>query len=253
MNGRFSDHFAAVAAQYADSRPRYPDSLFDWLAAQCAPRDLAWDCGAGSGQASIALARHFTRVIATDASAAQIAQAQPDPRVEYRVAPAECSTIDDASADLVIVAQALHWFDLDRFYAEVRRVLRPGGLIAAWSYGVLAVEGAAVNTMVQRFYHDEVGPYWPPERRHVENAYRELRFPFERIAAPDFEMSLHWNLAQLLGYFRSWSATARYIERRGDDPVARLAPQLAAYWGDAGQLREIRWPLALLAGRCATP
>ena len=253
MNGRFSDHFAAVAAQYADSRPRYPDSLFDWLAAQCAPRDLAWDCGAGSGQASIALARHFTRVIATDASAAQIAQAQPDPRVEYRVAPAECSTIDDASAELVIGAQALHWFDLDRFYAEVRRVLRPGGLIAAWSYGVLAVEGAAVNTMVQRFYHDEVGPYWPPERRHVENAYRELRFPFERIAAPDFAMSLHWNLAQLLGYFCSWSATARYIERRGDDPVARLASQLAAYWGDAGQLREIRWPLALLAGRCATP
>jgi len=249
MNGGFSDHFASVATHYADSRPAYPAALFDWLAAQCATRDLAWDCGAGSGQASVALARHFARVIATDASAAQIAQAQPDPRVEYRVAPAERSTLDDASADLVIVAQALHWFDLDRFYAEVRRVLRPGGVLAAWSYGVLAVEGEAVNAAVQHFYHDEVGPYWPPERRHVESAYRELPFPFERIAAPAFAMSLHWNLAQLLGYFRSWSATGRYIEQCGDDPVARLEPQLAACWGDVLETREIRWPLALLAGR----
>lgn len=249
----FRDHFSANAARYAQCRPSYPPELAHHLASLAPTTAVAWDAGCGSGQLSVLLAQCFAKVIATDASAAQIAQAQPDPRVEYRVAPAECSTIDDASADLVIVAQALHWFDLDRFYAEVRRVLRPGGLIAAWSYGVLAVEGAAVNTMVQRFYHDEVGPYWPPERRHVENAYRELRFPFERIAAPDFAMSLHWNLAQLLGYFCSWSATARYIERRGDDPVARLASQLAAYWGDAGQLREIRWPLALLAGRCATP
>lgn len=253
MSGGFSDHFATVAGHYADSRPRYPDALFDWLAAQCAQRDLAWDCGAGSGQASIALASRFARVIATDASAAQIAQAQPDPRVEYRVAPAERSTLDDAGVDLVIVAQALHWFDLERFYAEVRRVLRPGGVIAAWSYGVLAVEGAAVDAAVQRFYHDDVGPYWPPERRHVESAYRDLPFPFERVAAPAFAMGLRWNLAQLLGYFRSWSATARYVEQRGDDPVARLEPQLAACWGDAERTREIRWPLALLAGRCTTP
>ncbi|MDD5295758.1 MAG: class I SAM-dependent methyltransferase [Rhodocyclaceae bacterium] len=248
MSGNFKDHFASVAAQYSENRPSYPPALFDWLARLCPAHDLAWDCGAGSGQASLELARHFSRVLATDASAAQIGQAQPHARIAYRVAPAEESGLPDQACDLVVVAQALHWFDLERFYREVRRVLKPGGVVAAWSYGVLEVEGDEVNAVVQRFYHDEVGPWWPPERRHVESGYRELAFPFSRIAAPPFAMALSWNLPQLLGYFRSWSATAACLKARGRDPVADLEPQLRACWGDAKGERLVQWPLALLAG-----
>lgn len=249
MTTPFSDHFASVARHYADSRPTYPPVLFDWLASQCGEHGLAWDCGAGSGQASLELARHFSRVIATDASAAQIAQAAPHPRIEYRVAPAEESGLEECSADLVIVAQALHWFDLDRFYAEVRRVLKPGGVIAVWSYGVQEVENDAVNAIVQHFYAQEVGPYWPPERHHVETGYRELPFPFTPIAVPPFAMQLQWTLGHLLDYFRSWSATAAYVKAKGSDPVAALEPRLKACWGDPAQQRTVTWPLALLAGR----
>lgn len=245
----FSDHFGAVAGSYADFRPGYPPELFAWLAAQCAGQELAWDCGAGSGQASVALAAHFARVHATDASADQVAHAEPHPCVEYRVAPAEQSGLPDRSADLVTVAQALHWFDLPAFYAEVRRALKPGGVIAAWTYGVHVTEGDEVNAVVRHFYEHVVGPCWPPERRHVENGYRELPFPFTRIAAPEFTMQVRWPLAQLLGYLGSWSATARYRKLNGSDPLPALRQQLLPLWGDPAQARSVSWPLSLLAGR----
>lgn len=249
MAENFQDHFGSVATHYARSRPSYPAELFHWLAGQCGARELAWDCGAGNGQASLELARHFRQVLATDASAGQIAAAIPHARIEYRVAPAEESGLPPGAADLVVVAQALHWFDLNRFYAEVRRVLKSDGLVAAWSYGVLKLEGEEVDTLVQHFYRDEVGPFWPPERRHVESAYRELPFPFVPVAAPAFAMSLSWTLEQVLGYFRSWSATAGFIQARGHDPVAALAARLGAAWGEPERPRRVQWPLALLAGR----
>ena len=249
MSDTFNDRFGSVAAHYASSRPTYPATLFDWLAAQCSSRDVAWDCGAGSGQASLELTKYFNHVVATDASDAQIAQATAHPRITYRVAPAENSRIQTQSADIVIVAQALHWFDLNQFYAEATRVLKPDGVIAAWSYGMLIVEGDEVNALVQQFYSDDLGAYWPPERRHVENGYRDFAFPFRRISPPPFSMRTHWNLEQLLGYFRSWSATAQFIKTHGVDPVAIVEQRLRTCWGDADRVREIDWPLAMLAGR----
>jgi SAM-dependent methyltransferase len=248
MNKNFKDHFGPVAADYVKNRPNYPADLFDWIADQCKAHDLAWDCGTGSGQAAIGLVPHFDRVLATDASVAQIAQTIGHPKIEYRVAPAERCALNNKSADLAIIAQALHWFDLDHFYAEVARVLKPGGLVVAWSYGVLKVEGEEINALVQRFYHDEVGPYWPLERRHVEAGYRDLPFPFTHIPAPPFSMIAFWNLEQLLGYFRSWSATSRFIKDNGVDPVSNLELILREHWRDADQHRRIEWPLAILAG-----
>lgn len=243
------DHFSRVATAYAESRPSYPAKLFDWLASLCAARECALDVATGSGQAAIELALRFTRVVATDLSAGQIALARPAANIAYRVAPAEASGLDDHSADLVAIAQALHWLDLDRFYGEVRRVLKPGGVVAAWTYGVLHVEGDAVDALVQRFYSETVGPWWPAERRHVETAYRELAFPFARIAAPPFEMAIAWTLPQLLGYFRSWSATGRYIAANGGDPVAAMEPEFARAWGDPSAPRMVTWPLGVIAGR----
>ncbi|HEY5801753.1 MAG TPA: class I SAM-dependent methyltransferase [Burkholderiaceae bacterium] len=249
MSTGFQDHFNAVAAAYADFRPTYPAALYDWLASQCAQRELVWDCAAGSGQASVDLARHFARVVATDASPAQIADARPAVNVEYRVARAESSGLPDASCDLVTVAQALHWFDLPSFYAEARRVLKQGGVLAVWSYGVQHVDGACVDATVQRYYNDTVGPYWPPERVHVENGYRNLAFPFPQIDAPELTMQVQRTLEQLLGYLASWSATARYRAQTGHDPIPALRAELAAVWGDAAIARAVRWPLAIRAGR----
>jgi SAM-dependent methyltransferase len=169
--------------------------------------------------------------------------------VTYRVAKSDASGLDSASVDLVTVAQALHWFDLDSFYAEVQRVLVPSGAIAAWTYGVLHVEGEAANALVQEFYNDIVGPYWPPERRLVEEGYRSLAFPFAQVAAPPFNMEERWERAHLLGYLRSWSATGRYVAVKGVDPVAELEVRLEPVWTDAQSARRVTWPLALRVGR----
>ena len=244
-----TDHFSAVARQYVQSRPTYPPELFDWLAQACTGHDLAWDVGAGNGQASVALAAHFAKVLATDLSGAQIAQAAPHERIEYRAAPADRSGLPDASADVVTIAQALHWFDCDPFYAEVRRVLKAGGLVAAWTYGVLHVEGEAVEERVSHFYHRVVGPYWPAERRHVENGYAELPFPFAAVTSPALAIRLTWTLDDLLGYCRSWSATSHCQRATGSDPVIALEAELAQVWGPREQRRLVTWPIAIRAGR----
>lgn len=245
----FQDHFAPVAGAYADYRPTYPAGLFEWLANQVPGRRLAWDCACGSGQASVDLARHFDQVWATDASAAQLRDARPDPRVAYHEAPAEASGLADATVDLVTVAQALHWFDRPRFYAEARRVLKPGGVLAVWTYGVQRLDTPAIDALVQHFYRETVGPYWPPERAWVESGYQQLEFPFAEWPAPAFAMTADWSLSQLLGYFASWSATGRYRQATGEDPVAGLAERLTPVWGDPAHPRTVTWPLAVRVGR----
>lgn len=245
----FADYFAGVANHYADSRPSYPAALFEWLAAACKTSQTAWDCGTGSGQAALDLAAHFQQVIATDASAAQLQQAASHPRIEYRHAPAEASGLASASVDVVTVAQALHWFDVEAFYREVRRVLKPGGLIAVWTYGVFHTAEPQLNAPLHDFYYQKVGNYWPAERRHVETHYRELAFPFQPVTTPKLTLDAEWTLPQLLGYLRSWSAVGKYCAAHGIDPVATLETQLRAAWGDAQNTRRIEWPLTLLAGR----
>ena len=245
----FKDHFSRLAAPYATFRPRYPPEVFSYLAQLCRERHKVWDCACGNGQATLSLAAHFDAVIATDASQAQLAAAPAHPKVTYRAAPAEESGIETASVDLVTVAQALHWFDLDRFYSEVQRVLKSAGVVAVWTYGSLHVEGEQVDDPVQEFYHNIVGPYWPPERKFVEEGYRGLAFPFAEISPPPFNMEEHWDRSHLLGYLRTWSSIARYIDANGVDPVVALEQRLEPVWIDAKILRKITWPLSLRVGR----
>lgn len=240
----FKDLFSGHADLYRAARPTYPDALFDWLADVTPARDQVWDAGCGNGQASVALAQRFTRVYASDPSARQIAAAEARPNIDYRVEPAERCGLPDASADLVTVAQALHWFDLPRFYAEVRRALRAGGVFAAWTYADCRVD-AAVDAVVRRLYVDLTGPYWSSERRHVENGYRDLAFPFEPLPAPAFDMRAQWTAPQFLAYLRSWSGTQGYRKATGVDPVALVEPDLLAAWGDAKAAREVRWDFPL--------
>ena len=242
-----ADLFASVARGYADFRPGYPPQLFDWLAHQCGGHEAAWDCGCGSGQASAALAEFFGLVHATDVAPEQIAAARLHPRVRYSVAPAEHSGLPAESVDLVTVAQALHWFDVDAFYLEARRVARRGALLAVWTYPRPRFTDAVLDAALRHFYTEVVGPYWPPERRHVEANYSTLPFPFQELSHPAFGLDLQWSLEQVLGYVSSWSATARYIKQKGTDPVPLLHASLLPLWPREGDTVGLHMPLGLRA------
>jgi SAM-dependent methyltransferase len=245
----YADHFSRLAAAYASRRPSYPNELFVYLARLTDRHELAWDCAAGTGQATLPLAGVFRHVVATDASGAMLAQAPRHPSVEYRVAPAESSGLVSETVDLVTVAQALHWLPTDAFYAEARRVLVPGGVLAVWTYGTQHVDSEALDRALQRFYREIVGPYWPEERRHVESGYRTLPFPFVEIETPSIAMEAQWTLSQLVGYIGTWSATQRFRETAGRDPLPDLAGELAQHWGNPESPRLVKWPLSLRVGR----
>lgn len=248
VTAAFTDLFSTHAERYAASRPAYPEELYRWLASVSPGRAVAWDCGTGNGQAARDLARWFDRVIATDASAEQVALAPAVSNVEFRVAPAEASALPARSVDLVAVAQALHWFDLDRFYVEVRRVTVPGGLLAAWSYGACSA-GPDVEATLRAFEHDEMGPWWHANRRFVDEGYRTIPFPFPELPAPTFQLRVRWNLRQLGMYLASWSAVAAYRRERGEDPVPRVLERIAHQWGAEDRVRDVTWPLTLRVGR----
>ncbi len=244
----FPDHFSGHASDYARHRPDYPEPLFDFLAAASPARRLAWDCATGSGQAALPLAARFDRVVATDASEKQVAEGSRDPRIDYRVAPAEGSGLANRGVDLVTVAQALHWFDRPRFWKEAERVLVPRGVIAVWAYDLLNVSGA-IDAIVRRLAREILGPWWPVERRIVDEGYGRLEFPFEELPAPAFRMQKSWTLADLLGYLRTWSATHRYLAARGEDPIWLVERELSAAWGDSQTPRTVTWPIDLRVGR----
>src|SRR3954451_5867448 len=241
---KFKDHFSGHAAEYAQFRPRYPAEMFAYLGSIAPARELAWDCATGNGQAAVELAVHFTCVIATDASAQQIDNAEPNERVEYRVAPAEASGLEPQSIDLINVAQALHWFDIPRFFVEVKRVLKPQGLLAVSAYNLLTID-AQIDALVNHFYHVTTALFWPPERDMVEANYRTIEFPFPELEMPKFEMRVQWHLQQLLGYLQTWSATKKFMAENGYDPVESLGAELQRLWPDENQRREVRWPLLL--------
>jgi SAM-dependent methyltransferase len=250
----FKDHFSGHAQTYREARPHYPEALFDWLSDLAPARKLAWDVGCGNGQASVALAGRFERVLATDPSATQIASAEARENIDYRVEPAERCSLTQQSADLVTIAQALHWFDFAAFFAEAARVLKPGGVLTAWAYADCRVT-PDVDAEKNRLYVDLTGPYWPPERVFIEAGYRTIPMPFgdgapfEEIVAPPFVMCVEWDVAQFLSYLRSWSATQLYIKTNGHDPVALVEPDLRAAWGDPAMPREVRWDFHLRCGR----
>lgn len=243
-----ADHFSRTAAQYASCRPNYPPVLFDYLASLCPAHNLAWDVGTGNGQAALALAERFEIVVASDPSSRQLAHAQPHPRVSYVNAAAESPLLASGSADMICVAQAVHWFDLERFYADVLRVAAPDGIIAVWTYVLTSVD-ESIDRLAKNFCYEIVGPYWPPERRYVDEAYRSLPFPFTDLAAPAFTMEQQWTADQFLGYLGTWSSVGRYREQRSSDPLKAIAEPLRGLWGGADAVRTVTWPLVLRVAR----
>jgi SAM-dependent methyltransferase len=247
FDSMFKDHFSQSAAGYAAYRPTYPIELVNFLADISPGNDLAWDCGCGSGQLSTLLVERFIQVYATDASAKQIENAVQHPQVHYACTPAEGSALGDHIADLIVVAQAAHWFDLPAFYREVHRVGRPGSAIALVSYGIVKVD-EALDPVIGRFYWDVLGPYWPPERKIVEEGYRSLDFPFSELQAPGMAMAVSWTLADFIGYVNTWSSVAAMRRALGSEQLEQFGQELAEAWGPAEQKHTIRWPLSLRAG-----
>ena len=248
----FKDLFSKQSKKYALSRPTYPTALFEFISGLVDQKRLAWDCATGNGQAAVALSEYFEQVIASDMSAKQIENAQQRSNIVYQIFPAEKTPLKDDSVDLITIAQALHWFNFDDFYLEAKRVLRSDGkgIIAAWTYGLNSTS-TAVDSVTYHLYKDILGKYWPVEIKHVANRYEDIPFPFEQIPAPQFQIELDWDLAELINYFYSWSSVQKFIDDNGHDPVREIQPSLEEAWGreDVQKKMKVTWPLYVKVGK----
>jgi SAM-dependent methyltransferase len=244
----FKDHFSVASQQYSRYRPDYPAELFKFLASVTPCHELAWDCATGSGQAARGLVRYFHKIIATDASERQIENAIRHEKISYQVAPAHETSLQSESIDLITVAQALHWFEFDRFYKEAERVLKQEGIIAVWTYNLLTIS-PELDKIIKSFYTDVVGEFWPPERKFVENEYENIPFPFHRLPSPSFRMSSEWTVKQLLGYLATWSAVKRYRDHKGKNPIESVEKELTRLWDARSDVMAVYWPLSVMIGR----
>lgn len=244
----FEDHFSKQSKQYAQYRPQYPDEIYAYLASIAPGRSLAWDCGTGNGQAAVGLAEYFDKVYATDASAEQIALAYTHDKVDYHVEPAERVSLSASSTDLVTVAVAVHWFNFEEFYREVKRVLTPKGILAVWTYSLTEIS-PEIDQLIFKYYAEILKDFWPERIRYLEQRYQTIPFPFEEIAPSSFVMKINWNLMQFAGFLNSWSATQRYQAEKGHHPLEIIWPKLTVAWGDENEPRLIRWPLHFRIGR----
>jgi len=233
---------------YARFRPEYPDSLAAFLSKTASDRRLAVDVGCGNGQLTRLLAPYFDQVVGLDPSADQVANTIPHERIRYRCASAEQLPMPDACAGLITAAQAAHWFDLPAFYREVRGVASPGAILALISYGVLELE-PVLNERFQKFYWEDIGPYWPPGRKLVDAGYTTLAFPFDELTAPALAIRVEWRLAEFLGYLQTWSAVRSAREAGKEALLAGFANDIVTAWGDPDRSRPVCWPINMRIGR----
>ncbi|GAB2840267.1 class I SAM-dependent methyltransferase [Ferruginibacter profundus] len=240
------DNFSQQAAGYAKYRPQYPDALFSYILGFVKEKNTAWDCGTGNGQSAAVLCKYFNTVFATDISQKQIDNAYKANNIFYAVAPAEKTNIEEHSVDLITVSQALHWFNFQQFYAEVKRVAKPGAVIAVWTYSLLQIT-PAIDAIIQHYHFNTLANYWDAERKYVDDNYTGIPFPFEEVTTPPFAIQLHWSLKDLEGYFYTWSALQKFITVNNFSPVAALMAQIQPLWG-ADEKREIIFPVHLRLG-----
>ena len=238
------DLFSSHSSAYAAFRPHYPQDLYDFIFNHIKSFDNAWDTGTGNGQAAFELAKRFQKVYATDISAGQIENAVGASNIQYSIG-CETVTLPDHFVDLITVAQAIHWFNREKFYAEVKRVAKPGAVVAVWGYGLLSVN-TEIDLIIRDFYKSIIGPYWDPERRLIDDAYKTIEFPFSEVASPPFDFSFHWSLAQLEGYITTWSSVQKYIQQNGKNPVPDMVEKLRAYW--CPSRIKVTFPLFLRLG-----
>jgi SAM-dependent methyltransferase len=240
------DNFSTRAELYAKYRPHYPQELFDCIISHVKENELAWDCGTGNGQSAIPLSRHLKKVFATDISQKQISKAPQKENIIYALEPAEKTSLAEGSVDLVTVAQAIHWFRFNEFYAEVRRVAKPGAVIAVWTYNLLKIS-KEIDGIIYDHHFKMLGDYWDPERKYVDENYATIPFPFQEIKTPEFRIEVNWSLADLEGYLNTWSALQKFITANSYNPVGDLVNEIKKQWGDA-ERRNIYFPVYMRLG-----
>ncbi|MDN3667833.1 class I SAM-dependent methyltransferase [Echinicola jeungdonensis] len=240
------DNFSGHSAQYSKYRPHYPEAFYLYLKQLIPERNHAWDCGTGNGQVAVALSSYFEKVEATDISGNQLSQASKRDNICYSQCPAEKVPFPDQSFDLITVGQAIHWFDMEAFYREAHRTLKPGGIIAIMGYDLIQVEG--IQDLIQDFYVNVVGPYWDPERKYLDEKYATIPFPFKEQPAPCFEINLQWTLEQLYGYLNTWSAVKHYITANQKNPVDTLRNEVKKEV-KKDQILRVKFPMLLRLGR----
>lgn len=241
------DYFSGHSKIYAAFRPGYPEPLYQFILHHVPSRSIAWDCATGNGQVAAVLSKHFTKVMATDISRQQLDEAVQVPNIHYSPVPAEKTGFEAHQFDLITVAQALHWFNTDLFYDEVRRTAKPGGILAVWGYALLTVD-PVIDALFLNLYYNTLGEYWDTARKLVENRYRDIPFPFDALQVPEFSITLHWSLDQFAGYLNSWSATQKFIQLEGYNPVERMLPELAAHW-NKNEEKTVHFPVFMKLGK----
>jgi len=242
------DNFSTQSDKYQKFRPGYPADLYNYLISLTREKKIAWDCGTGNGQVAKELAKYFDKVYATDISQSQLDQAEKAGNIFYEVAPAERTTFPPEIFDLITVAQAIHWFNFELFYKEVKRTIKPGGILAVIGYGLFQSE-EKLDAVIHHFYNNIIGPYWDKERKYIDENYQTIPFPFEEITPPRFENQFNWTFPQLTGYLETWSAVKHYIKKNNSNPLDLVLTDLQKAWGKGEEVRKIRMPILLRVGR----
>lgn len=244
----YIDHFNDASDKYASFRPDYPKALFDFLSTLVGTRARVWDCGTGNGQAALSLAKQFQEVLATDINLKQLDMAPQKNNLQFVCCSAEKTPFLDKTFDLITIAQALHWFDLESFYTEVRRVAKPSSIIAAWCYS-LGTINAKVDPVVRTLYVDILGDeYWPKERRYIDEHYHTILFPFKKRQTPEFMIEKKLDFFSLVGYLNTWSALKEYQKRQHKNPIELIYDKLLSAWGEPKIELLMRWHIHLLVG-----
>ena len=239
------DNFSVQAALYAQYRPTYPKTFYDFILNNVELKETAWDCATGNGQVAVELSKHFTKVYATDISENQISNASHVENIIYMIEPAEKTTFPDNFFDLITVAQAIHWFNFDLFYNEVKRVIKDEGLFVAATYDICKSNDATDDVLLY-FYRDITGPYWDPERKFIDEKYRTIPFPFKEIRTPELFIESEWSFDQFIGFLNTWSAVQHYIRKNKENPVEMVYEDFQNSWGD--KEKKIFWfPMYLRA------
>ncbi len=241
------DNFSTISDQYAKFRPDYPQAIYDFLYPLLKQKEFAWDCATGTGQVARELAKDFNTVEATDMSAEQLKHAYSADNIKYSVQKAEHTTFADDSFDLITVAQAVHWFDFQQFNDEVKRVGRPNSVIALIGYELNNIT-PEIDAIVRAFYTDVVGPYWDAERRHVQDRYQNIPFPYRELETPEITNIKLWQLENLIGYLNTWSAVQHYEKKNGSNPVRQIEDDLRKAWGTV-ETRRVNFPIIFKVGR----
>lgn len=241
------DNFSIQSDNYAKYRPAYPTEFYDYLYSLIPASHAAWDCGTGNGQVAFELAKKFDHVFASDISESQIKNALQSKNIVYSIQAAELTSFKNDQFDLIIVAQAIHWFDFDKFYSEVRRTGKSNAILCVLGYGKIEIS-EEMNRVINNFYRNVIGSYWDKERKYIDENYKTIPFPFEEYTAPDFVNKIQWSLEYLIGYLNTWSAVKHFISKNNYNPLDALKKEIEILWGDSEE-REVRFPLLLRIGK----